>query len=79
VTRDQVIAAMKEQNIDARVFFEPLSSLPMFDPVPENHVARDIVTRAINLPSYHDMTDAEIQRVIDVVLGCLASRQTRNH
>ena len=79
VTRDQVITAMKEQNIDARVFFEPLSSLPMFDPVPENHVARDIVTRTINLPSYHDMTDAEIQRVIDVVLGCLASRQTRNH
>ncbi|WP_295385491.1 DegT/DnrJ/EryC1/StrS family aminotransferase [uncultured Thiodictyon sp.] len=51
-------------NIDARVFFHPLSSLPMFESQPSNEVAWDIPRRAINLPSYHDITDEEQDRVI---------------
>jgi perosamine synthetase len=57
-------AAFKSENIDARVFFSPLSSLPMFTPRPKNTVAYDLPGRAINLPSYHDMTPVEQERVI---------------
>jgi perosamine synthetase len=67
VTRERIQTALLEDHIDARVFFYPLSSLPMFQPRPENRIAWDIPTRAINLPSYHDMTQAEQDRVIDVV------------
>ena len=44
-------------------------ALPMFTPKRENHFAWDIPQRAINLPSYHDMTEEDLGRVIDVVRG----------
>ena len=71
VTREQLQAAFAVENIDARVFFHPLSSLPMFTPCEGNRLAWDIPGRAINLPSYHDMTDDEQQRVANVVRGVL--------
>lgn len=67
ITREQMVSAFAANNIDARVFFHPLSSLPMFQPVPGNRHAYDIPERAINLPSYHDMTDEQITRVADVI------------
>lgn len=67
VTREQLQSAFAAENIDARVFFWPLSSLPMFDAVPGNVLAYDIPGRAINLPSYHDMTEADQRRVVDVL------------
>lgn len=63
VSRDMMQAAFADANIDARVFFHPLTSLPMFEDRAENINAWDIPTRAINLPSYHDMTDADIGRI----------------
>jgi perosamine synthetase len=71
LSREDLLAAFRAQSIDARVFFYPLSEQPMFEDRPENTVARDICTRAINLPSYHDMTAQDIDRVCDVVLGLL--------
>jgi len=60
-------AAFAKENIDARVFFWPLSSLPMFSEKRENENSWDVADRAINLPSYHDITEDEIDRVINVV------------
>ena len=62
-------AAFLQANIDARVFFNPLSSLPMFSPVAENLVSREIASRAINLPSYHDMGTEDLDRVIAIIEG----------
>ncbi|MFA5380261.1 MAG: DegT/DnrJ/EryC1/StrS family aminotransferase, partial [Dehalococcoidia bacterium] len=96
VTREKLQEAFKRENIDARVFFHPLSSLPMFSKekvterivgsgykMPDgifrevrtywkprntnNKWAYDIPTRAINLPSFHDITEEEMDRVIDVI------------
>ncbi len=65
--RDKLLAAFKADNIDGRVFFWPLSSLPMFTPQPENKISYDLCYRACNLPSYHDLTDDDIERVCTVV------------
>jgi len=67
VTRDKLLGIFREENIDGRVFFWPLSSLPMFEPRQVNRWAWDIAGRAINLPSYHDLTGPEIQRVIGII------------
>jgi len=67
ITREIVQKAFAAKNIDARVFFHPLSSLPMFRARPENRVAWDIPNRAINLPSYHDLTEEELERVVSVI------------
>jgi perosamine synthetase len=67
INRDRALAAFAAQNIDARVFFNPLSSLPMFDSVPSNTVSYDISSRAINLPSYHDMSESQQDTIIQVI------------
>ena len=67
VTREKIQAAYERVNIDARVFFWPLSSLQMFKPVSVNVNAWSIPERAINLPSYHDMTTHDIERVAGVI------------
>ena len=69
ITREKLLAVFAAENIDARVFFWPLSSLPMFSQCRGNQHAWDIPCRAINLPSYHDMTEAEIQCVCSHVRG----------
>ena len=67
VTREKLQEAFSAENIDARVFFYPLSSLPMFDNQPQNQFAWCIPERAINLPSFHDMTIVEQDRIVDVI------------
>lgn len=71
VTREVLQRAFAAECVDARVFFHPLSGLPMFEPGNSNTNARDIPRRAINLPSFHDMTDPEMNRVASVVWSCL--------
>jgi perosamine synthetase len=66
VSREQAMAAFEVANIDARVFFHPLSSQPMFGAAQTPH-AHDICTRAINLPSFHDITTNDMDRVCQVV------------
>ena len=64
ITREKLQAAFARENIDARVFFWPLSSLPMFEAVPSNVYAYAVPNRSFNLPSYHDLTRTEQDRVI---------------
>lgn len=67
ITREKLQAAFVEENVDARVFFWPLSSLDMFQANKQNVNSWSIPQRAINLPSYHDLTEANISRVTDVL------------
>lgn len=69
INREMLCKAFEAEKIDARVFFYPLSSTPAFDDKPENIIARSIAQRAINLPSYHDMTDEDQNRVCRVILS----------
>jgi perosamine synthetase len=74
ISREMLQQAFSAANIDARVFFHPLTSLPMFTERRENRHAWDIPERAINLPSYHDMTEDEIARVTGVIINLIDSR-----
>jgi perosamine synthetase len=67
VDREALMKHMKENGVDTRPFFYPLSSLPMFEARPENTVAYDIYHRAINLPSHHGLEQEDCARVFEVV------------
>jgi perosamine synthetase len=54
---------MSDNDIDSRPFFYPLSTLPMFSTKKSNVVAYSIYNRAVNLPSFHDMTNEQVQYV----------------
>lgn len=62
--REALLAAFQSDQIDGRVFFWPLSQLPMFEARPHNRVAYGLPHRAVNLPSYHDLTESDIDRVV---------------
>lgn len=68
ITRERLQERFKLADIDARVFFYPLSKLPMFEGYVAKPIAADIAGRAINLPSFHDMTRSDIERVSQVII-----------
>lgn len=67
VKRGDILRAFEHENIDARVFFWPLSKMEMFESIETNIHSWDIPERAINLPSFHDITEEDIHRIISVV------------
>ena len=67
ITREKLQAAFASENIDARVFFWPLSGLPVFESKMGNLNSWSIPNRAINLPSYHDLRNYDIERVCNVI------------
>ena len=69
ITREKLQVTFAEENVDARVFFWPLSGLPIFSSETSNHHAWDIPNRAINLPSYHDISEGDLVRVTNVVIS----------
>ncbi len=68
ITREILTAAFYAESIDARVFFWPLSQLGIFGSKKENPIAYSVSARAINLPSYYDITEEELNRVIRVLV-----------
>ncbi len=44
----------------------------MFEPQPDHSVAYGLSARALNLPSYHDMTDDDVDRVVRAVGSSLS-------
>lgn len=69
--RDAVLDAMRQAGIDARVFFQPLSDTPVFAGLPavDTPRAHDLARRAFNLPSYHELSEADQRRVVDTILS----------
>jgi len=67
VTREALQRAFAAENIDARVFFWPLASLPCFGGRSGDGWSDRIAGRAINLPSYHDLSAEDQDRVVAVL------------
>lgn len=72
VTAEKLLTAFAERGIDARPFFHPLSQFPMFGPAANTPVAHSIAARAINLPSFHDITEQQMDEVVAVVDDVIA-------
>lgn len=69
VTRELLMDAFRRDNIDARVFFWPLTSMNLHGISQRVSPNSDsIASRSINLPSYHDMNSVEIDRVVNVLV-----------
>lgn len=61
--REALLSDFRDDNIDGRVFFWPLSEMSFFDPHPHHVVSHALSRRGLNLPSYHDISRDEIHRV----------------
>ena len=64
---DDLMHSFAKESIDGRVFFHPLSSLGLFRGTTGNKNSYNIHRKSINLPSFHDITLEEQQRVIQTL------------
>jgi perosamine synthetase len=71
VTREQILEEFKNNSIDARPFFWPLSNLDFIPTIEDSPVADDISKRSVNLPSFHEITDLEQSRIVKILLKLL--------
>ena len=67
ITRDLMIEKFSDHNIDARVFFWPLSDLEFINSKGNNLTAKSLPERAVNIPCFHDITEQEQLRVINII------------
>lgn len=69
--REALFALMKQNNIDTRPFFYPLTSLPMFEDKPSNTVSYHIYERGVNFPSYHELEREDVDHICNIVKAFL--------
>jgi pyridoxal phosphate-dependent aminotransferase EpsN len=70
--RETVRLALEAQNIEARPLWKPMHLQPVFREFPcvGGSVAEDLFEHGLCLPSGSNLTAAELERVISVVLSC---------
>ena len=80
----ELMGLFDERGVDTRPFLPPLSSLGAFAEYREsvtaaaqNTVSYDLATRAINLPSALNLTEAQVARVCDLLRMFLLSKESR--
>lgn len=69
IERDNLIKFLNSKNIDARVFFWPLSLTPIKGKkvLKKDNYSEEIHMRSLNLPSNFDLTDEEIEYVSESI------------
>ncbi len=68
--RDPLRAILLENGVETRPLFYPAHTMPMYRTLKANcPIAEDLAYRGINLPSYPDLSAAEIKYVCDILLG----------
>ncbi|MDO8848044.1 MAG: DegT/DnrJ/EryC1/StrS family aminotransferase [Coriobacteriia bacterium] len=70
--RDPLMAYLKERGIETRPFFYPAHTLPMYETSSRFPVAERLGASGINLPSFPELTDAEIDEVCAGIRGFMA-------
>ncbi len=70
-SRDNLLELFRKNNIDARTFFYPLSAMPALNICKSLNtpIAHSVSKQGINLPSYYDLNEQDINRVLDLVKG----------
>ena len=70
--RETIRLALEAEDIDARPVWKPMHLQPVFKEceIFGGEVAEDLFNRGLCLPSGSNLTDSDLQRVVDVVRGC---------
>jgi pyridoxal phosphate-dependent aminotransferase EpsN len=78
-SRDEIIEALAQQNIEARPVWKPMHLQPLFcdAPVYGGSIAEDLFVRGLCLPSSSNMTLQEQERVITIVRSLAYGTRTK--
>lgn len=68
--RDTILEVLKENGIDARRFFVPLSEMEIYkDYAKECKRSREIAARGINLPTTYEIEKKDIEKIADLIVA----------
>jgi len=65
--RDELMTKLKKYNIDTRPYFYPMTQMPYIESVSDTPVTFKVYERGINLPSYIDLTEKEIEYICNTL------------
>ena len=73
VGREEIRLALEEHNIESRPLWKPMHLQPVFSKAPcyGGEVSEKLFNTGLCLPSGSALTEADIQRVVDIILMCL--------
>lgn len=71
IKRDQFMVELKKRGVDSRPFFYPMSDMPYFSDIVETPQAHEVYQKGINLPTYFDLTEEQVEFVCSVVKSLL--------
>ena len=75
ISRDQLMVEMESLGIETRPFFIPLHMQPPYKNAGQFPVSTQLSSRGISLPSGNEISDAEIDRVCEMVRAILERRK----
>lgn len=67
ISRDELMAKLKEKGIDTRPFFYPMSQMPMYNSGEERSVTYNLSERGLNLPSGVNLNKDEVQWICETI------------
>lgn len=73
ISRDELMAKLKEKGIDTRPFFYPMTEMPMYGGKAANPVSKYLSERGINLPSSVKLTEEDVKWICEIVMTVLRS------
>ena len=68
--RDNLMKKLKENGIDSRPFFYPISDMPMYEKA-NTPITHKVYQRGINLPSFFDIKKEEIRYICNTIKGLI--------
>lgn len=69
--RDQFIQRLKAKGIDSRPYFYPMTHMPYLRTEVNTPVTESIYLRGINLPTYYDLTEDQVDLIVSAIKNCL--------
>jgi len=67
ISRDELMAKLKEKGIDTRPFFYPMSQMPMYNSGEGRSVTYNLSERGLNLPSGVNLNKDEVQWICETI------------
>jgi perosamine synthetase len=64
--RDGLIAELRAKGVDSRPYFYPLSDMPIYERT-DTAVCHKLYQRGLNLPSYFDISEAQVKQVCNAL------------
>jgi perosamine synthetase len=61
---------LRDVGVDSRPYFYPISDMPMYDRA-TTPIAHDVSQRGINLPSYTDLSEADVEQICQLTQRAL--------